>query len=298
MADDHDEQEPVNVEVARIKMKKWRDEGYRNSEEIVDFGGCLLIEHANKLGDEVWVVYEQVCVAAFDCCRLDLAEECINALQKQFPNSTRVLRLKGMLYEAAQAYPLAEQLYDRILKDDPANLQIRKRKIAILKAQNRITDTIRALNMYLKEFMGDQDAWMELAELYIQHLEYSKAAFCLEELILSHPHNHLYHQRYAEIQYTIGTPDSTEKARKYFSQALKLDPNNVRALYGLFLTTSTSVNSKASKGTSKISNSKLSEWSAQQIADTFDMNVSDSQLKTLDAMFKDMQLSLPATSAE
>lgn len=28
---------------------------------------------------------------------------------------------------------------------------------------------------------------------------YEKAAFCLEELVLSNPHHHLYHQRYAEV---------------------------------------------------------------------------------------------------
>ena len=28
---------------------------------------------------------------------------------------------------------------------------------------------------------------------------YDKAAFCLEELILSNPHNYIFHQRYAEV---------------------------------------------------------------------------------------------------
>ena len=43
--------------------------------------------------------------------------------------------------------------------------------------------------------MADGEAWMELCDLYILEQDYAKAAFCCEELILQHPHNHLYYQR-------------------------------------------------------------------------------------------------------
>ena len=47
--------------------------------------------------------------------------------------------------------------------------------------------------------MSDYEAWLELSDLYLQEQDYGRAAFCLEELLLSNPHNHLYHQRYAEV---------------------------------------------------------------------------------------------------
>lgn len=50
--------------------------------------------------------------------------------------------------------------------------------------------------------MVDQEAWQELCDLYLGEQEYAKAAFCMEELILHNPHNHLFHQRLAEIKYT------------------------------------------------------------------------------------------------
>lgn len=50
--------------------------------------------------------------------------------------------------------------------------------------------------------MSDQEAWHELCDLYLQEQEYSKAAFCMEELILHNPHSHLIYQRYAEIKYS------------------------------------------------------------------------------------------------
>lgn len=36
----------------RDKLRKWRDENYRNSEQIVDVGEELINEHSSKLGDD------------------------------------------------------------------------------------------------------------------------------------------------------------------------------------------------------------------------------------------------------
>lgn len=44
--------EVLDLEVARIKMKEWREEPLRNSEEVIELGESLIVEHSNKLGDE------------------------------------------------------------------------------------------------------------------------------------------------------------------------------------------------------------------------------------------------------
>ena len=286
-------EEILDLDTIQRKMKKWRDEGYRNSEEIADLGENLLKDYSSKLGDETWVLLEQVCIASFDCNRLQLAERCLEALEKQFPKSKRVMKIRGMLYEAHGRYDIANRIYDELLEADPANLQVRKRKIAMLKEQNKIEETIVQLNEYLEDFLGDQEAWMELCELYIRQQEFSKAAFCMEELILSHPHNHLYHQRYAEIHYTIGHQENMQRAKKYFAQALKLDPNNVRALYGLYLA-ATNISSGKISADEKRKNQSLSAWTTDQLVELFDVNVSDKQRKTLCDMFDNMQLALPS----
>ena len=69
-----------------------------------------------------------------------------------------------------------------------------------MKSQNRIKEYIEALNDYLKVYQADQEAWLELCDVYLSELEYSKAAFCLEELILMHPYNHVYHQKFADVR--------------------------------------------------------------------------------------------------
>lgn len=47
--------------------------------------------------------------------------------------------------------------------------------------------------------MSDSEAWLELCDIYLQEHEYDKAAFCMEELLLCKPYNHLIHQKYAEV---------------------------------------------------------------------------------------------------
>ena len=64
---------------------------------------------------------------------------------------------------------------------------------------------------------------------------YKRAAFCMEELLLCDPDNYLFHQHYAEMLYTMGGVENIDMARKYFAQSLKLNPNNMRALYGFHL---------------------------------------------------------------
>ena len=65
----------------------------------------------------------------------------------------------------------------------------------LFQAQGENQKAISELVKYLKDFMADGEAWMELCDLYILEQDYAKAAFCCEELILQHPHNHLYYQR-------------------------------------------------------------------------------------------------------
>lgn len=113
--------------------------------------------------------------------------------------------------------------------------------------------------------MSDQEAWQELSNLYLQEGEYSRAAFCLEEVLLHNPYSHLIHQRLGEIRYTMGGQDNIEIAKSYYAQAVKLNGKNLRALYGLYLCCCHVVNSKAQLNKRKEAQ-KLSSWALEQIA--------------------------------
>ncbi|XP_045180975.2 ER membrane protein complex subunit 2-like [Mercenaria mercenaria] len=269
----------INWEEARDALRKIREEQIRDGARVVRLWKQVLANCAHKLGDEVWTVQEQVTVAALDCQNFDMANECITSLNRKFPNSMRVRRLFGMYFEALGRYEKATEQYEKILEEDSTNMFARKRQIAILKEKNDVLGAIESLNKYLEMFMTDFDAWMELCDLYLLFQDYNKAAFCMEELIMSNPHNHLYHQKFAEIKYTQGGSENLETARSYFAQACKLNPNNMRAQFGLLLTASNLATGHSKNQKEKNSNSKYAVWAAEQIIDKYQTTQTEEQLK-------------------
>jgi len=253
----------------------------------------ILCDYIHKLGDERWMVYEQVYIASLDCVRHDLAKECIQALNYQFPGSLRVRRLTAMQLECLERYEDACHVYDRIILQDESDSVSRKRKVAILKAQGKIPEAIKELNDYLKKFMSDQEGWTELCDLYLLEQDYAKAAFCFEELLLYNPHNHLYHQKYAEIKYSQGGAENLDIARAYFAQALKLNSSNMRAAYGLFMAASSISALPKCQPPKRKENTKYAAWASAHIADKYKAKSSkeeDSNLKLVQSMIGSLQL--------
>lgn len=97
-----------------------------------------------------YLVYEQVCIAALDCSRIKIAEQCIKHLSDEFPGSARVHKLHAMKLEALERYDEALQVLQTLIQRDSTNGVLHKRKVAILKAKGRISDAISELTEYLK----------------------------------------------------------------------------------------------------------------------------------------------------
>uniref|UniRef100_A0A3Q2QI36 ER membrane protein complex subunit 2 n=1 Tax=Fundulus heteroclitus TaxID=8078 RepID=A0A3Q2QI36_FUNHE len=264
----------VGWEEMRDKLRKWREDNCRNSEQIVDVGEELISEHSSKLGDDIWIIYEQVMIAALDCSRDDLALTCLQELRKQFPDSHRVKRLTGMRLEALERYDDANKHYDAILQEDPTNTVGSPAWLAA--PRKNVTC------LCLSRFVGDQEAWHELSELYINEHDYGKAAFCLEELMMTNPHNHLYCEQYAEVKYTQGGMENLELARKYFAQALRLNNRNMRALFGLYMSASHIAASPKVSAKVKKDNIKYAAWAAAQINRAYKVSI---EMSYLDSTF-------------
>ncbi|KAJ8974647.1 hypothetical protein NQ317_019883 [Molorchus minor] len=248
------------------QLKRYRDNNDRRSREVVQIWEDTISSSIENLGKEKHIVLEQVCIAAVDTFRLNIAQRCIQELYKDFPNSSRVKILESMVYEADENYNKALHVLNDIIKQDCTNSAAKKRKIAILKALELNTEAVKELTEYLKTFMADVEAWQELSEIYINEHDYGKAAFCVEELILHNPHNHLLHQRFADIKYTQGGIENLEIARTYYYQAIKLNPKNIRALYGIYLTTTAVLNSQKNLPQKKKDSAlKVVDWTLKQI---------------------------------
>ncbi|CAH2040164.1 unnamed protein product, partial [Iphiclides podalirius] len=243
--------EELSLSEATDLLRQWRENNERKSKEILELWSTVLEVNLNKYGNEKYVIFEQIIYAALDCHYYGIAHSLIYTLSVEFPGSLRVMRYKAALLEAEEKYDEALNILDSIIKADETNAAARKRRVAVLKARGLINEAIKELADYLKKFMSDVEAWQELCELYLQVQEYGRAAFCAEELILHQPHNHLMHQRLADIRYTMGGIENMELAKTYYCQALKLNPDNIRALLGLFLVANNLVGHYKSSGSSK-----------------------------------------------
>lgn len=277
---------------ARDLVRKWREGNVRKSRELVEMWEDALKDNLHKLGDEQYLVLEQVCLGALDCHRIDVAEFCLKKLMAQFKDSSRILMLNAMELEAIEMYDDALEILDTMIKRDETNPAPRKRKIAILRSRGRILEAIKALTDYLKRFAVDQEAWQELCDLYLSEQDYAKAAFCMEEMILHNPHNHLLHERLAEIRYTQGGFENLELARTYYCQALKLNGNNMRALFGLYLTAYSIATSQKCVSAKKKEAHNLMGWAMKKIAQRYkDAAVDDCNLSSLEGLMGSLQIS-------
>ncbi|RKP07103.1 TPR-like protein [Thamnocephalis sphaerospora] len=200
---------------------------------VVQYGQELITNgYADQLGDEVWGFYEQLFVAALHTAHWALAQSCLDALHERFPSSTRVRRLDGMLHEAKGNLDVAGQLYRGILEEDETNMLATKRQIAILKGRGRTQEAITALVAFLDTYHADQEAWLELCDLYLSACMYAQALFCVEEVILMQPQNPGLHLKCAEILYT---QDQVAMALKSYCRVVELSPTHTRAWYGVKL---------------------------------------------------------------
>ena len=210
---------------------------------VVSHGKILL--QSKSLGDaERLASLEQICIAACDIGDLDLAESCLDSIVNPSNNSksslvvtkesARYRKLLALCLEAAGNYESAGAVYDILLQDNPSNAHAAKRKYCILAAQpGKETETMKALDEYLSKHPGDLAAWNQMAEVCLSVSDFKGAAYCYEELVLGCPLDTNIHTKLGEAYCTAGGLENAKLARKHLAQAVQLDPNNLRAWYGL-----------------------------------------------------------------
>ena len=90
-------------------MRTLREDNVRSSDDIIEIYEEFIRDGTNDLGDEKWMVLEQVIIAAFDTHREDIAEDCLKELSTMFDpsSSLRMLRLRAMQAEMHEQYDLA-----------------------------------------------------------------------------------------------------------------------------------------------------------------------------------------------
>lgn len=142
------------------KLRIYREENHRCHDEVVDLWNDILSKRSlSSLGDEKWLVLEQVFKSALHCSKTSMASECLEQLERQFQSSSRrVSILRAMYYESIGEFAKAQDIYRLLEEADETDAVVRKRKISLLKEQNLIREAIQELNEYLELYQVDQMA--------------------------------------------------------------------------------------------------------------------------------------------
>jgi tetratricopeptide (TPR) repeat protein len=151
------------------KLRKYRDENYRSHDEIIELWVDVLSRrNLSSLGDEKWLILEQVFKSALHCSKHALARECLDQLEKQFKTtSRRVTTLNAMHYESIGEFEKADDIYSTLLEDNETDAIVRKRQISLLKEQNQIREAISELNSYLELYQVNPPASIRFFLIYI-----------------------------------------------------------------------------------------------------------------------------------
>ncbi|KAG6418107.1 hypothetical protein SASPL_120306 [Salvia splendens] len=271
----------------------------RRSDRVFKYGSAILSDPKKRsaLGLEEWTLYEQVAIAAMDCQRLDVAKEYIKILQGKFRESKRVGRLEAILLEAKGLWAEAEKAYSSLLEENQFDQVIHRRRVAMAKAQGNLSGAIEWLNKYLEIFMADHDAWRELAEIYVSLQMwvslslYKQAAFCYEELLLSHPTIPLYHLSYADVLYTLGGVENLHAAKKYYAATIDLTGGkNNRALFGICLCASALAQLTRGRNKDDKENSELQSLSAEALEKAYKQQ-SPTKVSVLSSALRSLKVS-------
>jgi tetratricopeptide (TPR) repeat protein len=131
--------------------------------------GIYVAQHyAGKLGDITFVAFtEEFFMAALDLKQITWAELFLRSICKLFPDNIKSMRLLAMFYEAQGNTFKAQEIYLEILEGTPEDSCTMKRLISLYKNNDLLNDAISMLNKYLEINQVDEEAWLELCDIYL-----------------------------------------------------------------------------------------------------------------------------------
>lgn len=210
---------------ALSKLAQYRSNNTRASQETFEAGLVIINSKSwvNQLGDEAWAFLEQLTLAAIDVGRLDVADECLKRLSNQFPKSPRVEVLTGIRIESTESEEVVWKYYQELLDEDPTNVAVWKRRIAVLRRSGKYDKAVEQLSQYLDTFYADLEGWLELADIYSHCQQYTHALQSLTHALLISPQNPFTHLQFAETAYTA---NDIPLALKMFLLVIDMDSND------------------------------------------------------------------------
>lgn len=205
----------------------------------------FLRKYSSSLGLTKMVYLEKQFYMSLDLKLLDWSEKILNNFKEIFGDETKIRRMFADLQQIKQTKdtdadgltPLEESLniYKNLIKKNQNDHKSIKSYLALIKTTVDL-DNVRTLidmyNEYLKVYMDDIEIWNELADIYISTLNYNKAIFCLEEILLHYPNDYITCIKIGDILSSFSNTDSSSNALKYYSRSIMINPTP-RAFWGI-----------------------------------------------------------------
>ncbi|KAJ3559545.1 hypothetical protein NM688_g286 [Phlebia brevispora] len=173
----------------------------------------------SKKDPETWDVLEKLYLASLDEGNMDIANDALTAFTQQFPDSSRVDCLQGIMIEVKQSPDVALEYYDTLLKADSSNSAAWRRKAGVYKKMGKIDKAVDELSAMLDTFYTEVEGWLELADIYTSCHQYEHCLQALSHVLLLAPQNPFHVVYFAETAYLV--PDIT-LALKMFLQAVDM----------------------------------------------------------------------------
>lgn len=236
---------------------------------------------------ELWTTYENLLLSCLRTGDDKSAHQCLGRLVNRFGDENeRIIALKGLLKEAeandTATLDVILKEYEQTLQDNPTNIPILKRRVALLRSIGRVPESVSVLISLLDISPTDAEAWAELADLYFSQGLYSQAVFALEEVLILQPNAWNVHARLGEVLFVAAkSSDNTgqlSEALKRFSRSIELCDGYLRGYYGLKLTTKQLLNESQKAPSNRTSSegfavpdtttlSKLDEMATEKLAE-------------------------------
>jgi tetratricopeptide (TPR) repeat protein len=110
---------------------------------------------------------EEFFLAAIDLKQTEWAQVFLRAICQTFPNNIKTMRLLAMYYEGSGTIFKAQEIYLEILESCPEDCTTMKRLISLYRNNDMPNDAISMLNKYLEINQVDEEAWLELCDMYL-----------------------------------------------------------------------------------------------------------------------------------
>ncbi|KAK8067183.1 TPR repeat-containing protein C19B12.01 [Apiospora hydei] len=205
---------------------------------------------------ELWTIYENLLLSCLRTGDEESAHLCLGRLVNRFgDDNERVMALIGLMKEADATDDATLEVvlkeYEALLQENPTNIPIVKRRVALLRSIGRISDAVTALIGLLDFSPTDSEAWSELSDIYFSQGLYSQAIFALEEVLVLQPNAWNIYARIGELllmSVKSGSGDQNDSAKqlgealKRFCRSIELCDDYLRGYYGLKLTTTQLLN--------------------------------------------------------